>query len=206
MKKTNIAGLVLATAVLTSTGVAYADSIVTNYVTGTISSDGAILDANGNIVGRMDGGVIRRTQIMPVTQLNSPSTTVVTRTVQSPGDVVVSRTISGGVTMSDVLADSIASRREQLARDLEAAKSRLDAARVAELEARLNGVITTDSLAQMRANLTYDQALALAQNLDDVSRTVTQVTETRYVPLIYTDPTTSTRRIMVTESVLKRIQ
>lgn len=60
MKKTNIAGLVLATAVLTSTGVAYADSIVTNYVTGTISSDGAILDANGNIVGRMDGGSLPR--------------------------------------------------------------------------------------------------------------------------------------------------
>lgn len=206
MKITKLAGLFLATAVLTSTGAAWADSIVTNYVTGTISSDGAILDQNGNIVGRMDGGVIRRTQIMPVTQMSSPSTTVVTRTVQAPGDVVVSRTISGGVTMSDALADSILSRREQLARDLEAAKSRLDAARVAELEARLNGVITTDSLAQLRANLTYDQALALAQNLDDVSRTVTQVTETRYVPLIYTDPATSTRRIMVTESVLKRIQ
>jgi hypothetical protein len=108
--------------------------------------------------------------------------------------------------MSDVLADSIISRRTQLASDLEAARARLDAARVAELEARLNGVITVDGLSRLRTNLTYDQAMALAQNLDDVSRTVTQVTETRYVPLIYTDPSTSTRRIMVTESVLKRIQ
>ncbi|MBK9772713.1 MAG: hypothetical protein IPP57_18170 [Candidatus Obscuribacter sp.] len=205
MKKTTLAGLCLAMSVLIGTGAAYADSVVTNYVTGTISSDGAILDSNGNIVGRMDGGVIRRTQVVSMPQSGS-SSTVVTRTVQTPGDVVVTKTISGGVTMSDVLADSIISRRTQLASDLEAARARLDAARVAELEARLNGVITVDGLSRLRTNLTYDQAMALAQNLDDVSRTVTQVTETRYVPLIYTDPSTSTRRIMVTESVLKRIQ
>ncbi|MBK9619702.1 MAG: hypothetical protein IPP97_24645 [Candidatus Obscuribacter sp.] len=205
MKKTTLAGLFLAMSVLIGTGAAYADSVVTNYVTGTISSDGAILDSNGNIVGRMDGGVIRRTQVVSMPQPGS-SSTVVTRTVQTPGDVVVTKTISGGVTMSDVLADSIISRRTQLASDLEAARARLDAARVAELEARLNGVITVDGLSRLRTNLTYDQAMALAQNLDDVSRTVTQVTETRYVPLIYTDPSTSTRRIMVTESVLKRIQ
>ncbi len=205
MKKTTLAGLCLAMSVLIGTGAAYADSVVTNYVTGTISSDGAILDSNGNIVGRMDGGVIRRTQVVSMPQPGS-SSTVVTRTVQTPGDVVVTKTISGGVTMSDVLADSIISRRTQLASDLEAARARLDAARVAELEARLNGVITVDGLSRLRTNLTYDQAMALAQNLDDVSRTVTQVTETRYVPLIYTDPSTSTRRIMVTESVLKRIQ
>ncbi|MBK7841212.1 MAG: hypothetical protein IPJ49_26725 [Candidatus Obscuribacter sp.] len=205
MKKTTLAGLFLAMSVLIGTGAAYADSVVTNYVTGTISSDGAILDSNGNIVGRMDGGVIRRTQVVSMPQAGS-SSTVVTRTVQTPGDVVVTKTISGGVTMSDVLADSIISRRTQLASDLEAARARLDAARVAELEARLNGVITVDGLSRLRTNLTYDQAMALAQNLDDVSRTVTQVTETRYVPLIYTDPSTSTRRIMVTESVLKRIQ
>lgn len=205
MKKTTLAGLFLAMSVLIGTGAAYADSVVTNYVTGTISSDGAILDSNGNIFGRMDGGVIRRTQVVSMPQADS-SSTVVTRTVQTPGDVVVTKTISGGVTMSDVLADSIISRRTQLASDLEAARARLDAARVAELEARLNGVITVDGLSRLRTNLTYDQAMALAQNLDDVSRTVTQVTETRYVPLIYTDPSTSTRRIMVTESVLKRIQ
>lgn len=205
MQKTTLAGLFLAMSVLIGTGAAYADSVVTNYVTGTISSDGAILDANGNIVGRMDGGVIRRTQVVSMPQLGS-SSTVVTRTMQTPGEVVVTKTINGGVTMSDVLADSIISRRTQLASDLETARARLDAARVAELEARLNGVITVDGLARLRTNLTYDQALALAQNLDDVSRTVTQVTETRYVPLIYTDPSTSTRRIMVTESVLKRIQ
>lgn len=205
MKKTTLAGLFLAMSVLIGTGAAYADSVVTNYVTGTISSDGAVLDSNGNIVGRMDGGVIRRTQVVSMPQPGS-SSTVVTRTVQTPGDVMVTKTVTGGVTMSDVLADTIISRRTQLASDLEAARARLDAARVAELEARLNGVISVDGLSSLRTNLTYDQAMALAQNLDDVSRTVTQVTETRYVPLIYTDPSTSTRRIMVTESVLKRIQ
>ena len=145
---------------LIGTGAAYADSVVTNYVTGTISSDGAILDSNGNIVGRMDGGVIRRTQVVSMPQPGS-SSTVVTRTVQTPGDVVVTKTISGGVTMSDVLADSIISRRTQLASDLEAARARLDAARVAELEARLNGVITVDGLSRLRTNLTYDQAWRL---------------------------------------------
>jgi hypothetical protein len=82
MKKTTLAGLFLAMSVLIGTGAAYADSVVTNYVTGTISSDGAILDSNGNIVGRMDGGVIRRTQVVSMPQSGS-SSTVVTRTVQN---------------------------------------------------------------------------------------------------------------------------
>lgn len=209
MSKNHIAGLLLALSVVVGTGAANAEAVITDYIHGSINSDGSIVDRSGKVVGHVSsgGGAVLKTEVVkpaPI-EVNPPAGTIITKTIETPGSVSIEKNITGGVTMSDVLAETIIDRRERLARDLEAARSRIDAARMAELEARLNGVVTVDRLASLRSDLTYEQALAMARSLDDIAMPVSTVTEMKYVPLIFTDPTTSTKRITVTESVMKRI-
>lgn len=156
-----------------------AQGLISDVVKGTLNATGEIIDASGRVVGHL--------------------------TVGAPDKKVKATTTVSTVTMPVVLTDILTTRRLFLERQLEQSKG-LTAEQIADFRAQIDRIIAADAQAKLRAAITFEEALALAKDLDEVSGKVASVTQTKITPLIVVDPASGVQRIAVTETVFQRIQ